>query len=649
MIDPQKIWRSAQLPTFPVVALKLIELSRSSSTGIAAIVATIKSDPAIVARLLKAANSSIFGLTSKVKSIDQAVVLLGTTAVTALALGFSLVDTSLCQGPLGEAYTSYWLQSAVQATSAKMLAKRNRAVNQEDLFLAGLLLDLGRLAMLKTVAKEYQPVIAAASEQQIPLVEMEKQMLGISHVEVGLELMRRWGMPDDLLMMTQWHHESLETLAASTEVAQDLNLKTTMFSAAVGDYFCSSAKGLALHRLRNMAAGFFELSESDLDAFLRDVRENIDETAELFSIDAQSVPSPADLLAQANEQLALLTVSAQAATVHANARQEAAEHEIRKLEVKHEQLKQQAIRDSLTNLYNRQFFDESLSREVHRCARYAQPLGIIFFDTDRFKQINDTYGHAFGDEVLKRIAKVAGETVRGSDVVARYGGEEFVVLVSQPTEKGIEKLAERIRAGIEETQLLHQGQRVIVTVSVGAAIAIPERDQESAGGDIVEVADQAMYEAKQAGRNQVRLRNMMSDFDRQVFPLVLQRRFSRWLVSKGALDPANASRALLQCQTQRRRLGEIAEELGLLTPPQIEAIRAGQAQTGLRFGEIAVQLGFFDLMQLAGLIAWQQENPRTLAVELARLGQSNASRLETLIDAYTTELTGARPLVARAS
>ena len=648
MIDPQKIWQSAQLPSLPVVALKLIELSRSPNTSISEIVATIKSDPAIVARLLKAANSSIFGLTSKVKSIEQAVVLLGTNAVTALALGFSLVDTSLCQGPLGEAYTSFWVQSTVQATSAKMLAKRIRAPNQDDLFLAGLLLDLGRLAMLKTVAKEYQPVIIAATEQQCPLLDMEKQMLGINHVEVGVELMRRWGMPDELQKMTQWHHETPDSLAVNSEAAADLNLRTTMFSAAVGDYFCSAAKGLALDRLRKLAAAYFNMSETDLDGFLTEIRGNIAETAALFSIDADSVPAPADLLAQANEQLALLTVSAQAATVHANARQEAAEHEIRKLEVKHEQLKQQAIRDPLTNLYNRNFFDESLSREVHRCTRHAQPLGVIFFDADRFKQLNDTYGHAFGDEVLKRIAKVAGESVRGGDVLARYGGEEFVVLVSQPAEKSLEKLAERIRSGIEETEILRQGQRVVVTISVGAAIAVPERQQESAGGDIVEAADQAMYEAKQAGRNQVRLRSMLSDFDRQVFPLVMQRRFSRWLVGKGALDPTNASRALLHCQTQRIRLGEIATQIGLLSQDQVEAIRAGQTQSGLRFGEVAVELGLMNITQLAGLIAWQQENPRDLAVELARLGLSNASRLESLIDAYANELTGYQRVAVRA-
>jgi hypothetical protein len=141
---------------------------------------------------------------------------------------------------------------------------------------------------------------------------------------------------------------------------------------------------------------------------------------------------------------------------------------------------------------------------------------------------------------------------------------------------------------------------------------------------------------------------MMSDFDRQVIPLILLRRFSRWLVSKGAVDPTNASRALLHCQTERLRLGEIAEQIGLLTPQQIGAIRTGQSQTGLRFGEVGVRLGFIDIVQLAGLIAWQQENPRSLAVELARLGLCNASRLEALIDTYMAELIGLPALTARA-
>src|SRR5262249_30066198 len=122
MIDARKIWSSSQLPTLPAAALRLIELARSPATEIAEIVGVVKSDPAIVARLLKAANSTFFGLSSKVKSIDQVVVLLGTTAVTALALGFSLVEKSSSHGSLRVVYSTYWLQSTVQAIAARMLA-----------------------------------------------------------------------------------------------------------------------------------------------------------------------------------------------------------------------------------------------------------------------------------------------------------------------------------------------------------------------------------------------------------------------------------------------------------------------------------------------------------------------------------------------
>lgn len=648
MIDPQKIWQSAQLPTLPVVAVKLIELSRSSTTEVSEIVATIQTDPAIVARLMKAANSSFFGLTSKVKSIEQAVVLMGTNAVTALALGFSLVDTSSCKGPLGDAYTSFWLQSAVQAMAAKRLAVLSRVANQNDLFLAGLLLDLGRLAMLKTIPKDYPQVIESATAQHVALLDEESRILGFSHVEIGVQMMKRWGLPEALSNMVAVHHDPVESFLAGGDADGDVALRITVVAAAVGEYYCGAAKGLALNRLRQLASEFFKFSNSDLDGFLNDLREHVEEIAVMFSIDAQSLPTASDLLAEANEQLAMLAVSAQAATANATARQAAAEQEVRQLEVKHEQLKQQSIRDALTNLYNRQFFDESLSREMQRCIRFAQPLGIIFFDADRFKQLNDGYGHAFGDDVLKRISVTAGKTTRGGDILARYGGEEFVVLVSQPTEKGLEKLAERIRADIAAMEIVQQGQRVPVTVSVGAAIVIPERTQESDGADLVNAADQAMYEAKQSGRNQVRLRNMMSDFERQLFPMILQRRFSRWLVSKGAIDPTNASRALLHCHTERVGLGDLAEQIGLLTSSQIATIRARQAETGLRFGEIAVQLGFLGLPQLAGLLARQQENARDLSIVLARLGFLNASRIQTLIDAYEAEIHTARPVAVRA-
>jgi diguanylate cyclase (GGDEF)-like protein len=637
MIDVQKIWSSAQLPTLPTVALRLIELSRAPDTQIREIVATLKSDPAIVARLLKAANSSFFGLASKVTSIDQAVVLLGTTAVTALALGFSLVDGSSAQGTLGQAYTAFWLQSTVQATAARLLAKRQSAVGEEDLFLAGLLLDLGRLAMFKTIPHEYQQVIAASASMQRPQHEVETEILGVDHVEVGIELMKRWNLPELLGRAVRWHHEPLTAFAGGADAGHDDLLKTTAVASAVGEYFCGAAKGVALERLRALSKTFFQMTGPQLDEFLGELRTHIDEIGGLFSVDAQALATPSELLTQANEQLAMLAISAQAETACAHARQQAAETEIRQLEVKQRELKEQALRDPLTRAYNRHFFDETLAREIQRCTKHALPLGIIFFDADRFKQVNDNYGHAFGDEVLKRIAGVASAAIRGTDVLARYGGEEFVILFGEPSEKGLEKTAERIRAGVESAEILFEGRRVSVTVSVGAALTIPDRSGPAHGLYLVQAADEAMYEAKQAGRNLVCFRNLMSEFDRQLVPQAVQNRFSRWLVSQGALDLAAVSRALLQCHTERMRLGELACQLGMLTPAHVEAIRARQAQIGRRFGETAVRLGLLEIDQLARLLAIQQENPRELALTLARLRLLEASRIQNLLDAYESE------------
>jgi hypothetical protein len=130
--------------------------------------------------------------------------------------------------------------------------------------------------------------------------------------------------------------------------------------------------------------------------------------------------------------------------------------------------------------------------------------------------------------------------------------------------------------------------------------------------------------------------------------MVLQRRFSRWLVTRGALDLAGVSRALLHSQTDRLRLGEIACRFEMLTHAQVEAIRARQVQTGLRFGETAVLMNLLDVHQLSGLLAVQQENPHDLAVVLARLGLLDANRIQVLLDDYESEITLAGQLLAHA-
>ncbi|MHB8173673.1 MAG: GGDEF domain-containing protein, partial [Nitrospirota bacterium] len=135
------------------------------------------------------------------------------------------------------------------------------------------------------------------------------------------------------------------------------------------------------------------------------------------------------------------------------------------------------------------------------------PIALLLFDIDHFKKINDSYGHPVGDAVLRKIATLLRETVRTVDVAARYGGEEFVALLINTDFKGASLMAERIRGNIEKSRFVLDGQRIPVTVSVGYAV-FPEDAKEKSG--LIERADQALYAAKNGGRNQCRAYREMS-------------------------------------------------------------------------------------------------------------------------------------------
>lgn len=169
-------------------------------------------------------------------------------------------------------------------------------------------------------------------------------------------------------------------------------------------------------------------------------------------------------------------------------------------------LARQAVTDPLTGLANRRRFDEALAGEWRRAGRTAAPLSLLFFDADRFKLYNDTYGHAQGDLCLIALARTIRTTAgRAGDLAARFGGEEFVLLLPETDLTGALALAERIRAAVEALAMPHTGNppRDVVTVSIGVATAHPGGVPAPEAEDLVRRADAALYRAKSGGRNRV--------------------------------------------------------------------------------------------------------------------------------------------------
>lgn len=173
--------------------------------------------------------------------------------------------------------------------------------------------------------------------------------------------------------------------------------------------------------------------------------------------------------------------------------------------VNHERLKRMGLTDPLTRVNNRRFFDQRLYEEVSDALRHQQPLSCIFLDIDKFKTVNDEFGHQSGDLVLQDVAMLINSQLRTSDIIARYGGEEFVVLLPDTTVESAMEIAERIRARVEEhVFVLPEGKRLHVTISSGLSMLATDTTDPNVrelANQLVDHADQALLMAKEGGRN----------------------------------------------------------------------------------------------------------------------------------------------------
>jgi len=158
-----------------------------------------------------------------------------------------------------------------------------------------------------------------------------------------------------------------------------------------------------------------------------------------------------------------------------------------------------AIKDVLTSAYNRRYFDQRLLEEIERAKRYSHRMSLIMMDIDHFKNVNDRFGHPFGDEALRTLVRTCEATVRTTDILARYGGEEFCIILPETSLADAVAFAERLRQAVETATVSAFGAETTMTISLGVSAASPDDE----GISILDRADKGLYAAKAAGRNRV--------------------------------------------------------------------------------------------------------------------------------------------------
>lgn len=477
----------ADLPTLPTVGVEILRLSRDPEASIDDLTQAIQRDPALSVRVVSMANSTAYMRREPAASVHDAAMVLGRQAISIVALSFSLAKGLQRTGsPAGLDLDQFWRRSLTTAAIARHLARSMYRGKTEEAFLAGLLCNLGKLVLAQKMPDLYRPIVA--SEDGWPSLRTEEQQLGWTSLDVTLAVLREWNMAESVVEAIECGMDPARAAISArfSELARVIGL------AAAADASMHAIDDMTSHQL---VEDRFHALFGDDETVLHGLDAALAEASQMMDIPLPEGVNGDDLLAQARERLFAATLSV-ATENSSQARR------LEDLERENTKLSERATTDVLTGLPNRRSFDEAIEREAGR--RHRGPaggaLGVIMLDIDHFKRINDTYGHAFGDEVLHTVAQAMQKVVRTEETLHRYGGEEFVLLAPSCNAKALTSVSERLRQTVEALRLDFDGRPVQVTVSAGGGCATDVVDGKDAKL-LLQKADSLLYRAKKNGRN----------------------------------------------------------------------------------------------------------------------------------------------------
>ena len=481
------------LPSPPGVALDIVRLNQRDDIDIEELAEVVGRDPAIVAKMLRMANSSSFGRPGQVSEIRQAIMTLGLRSVNLLALSFSLASYSKGDSRLDFDYTEYWTSSAVTTTAARVLAARYLPQYCDEAFLASILCDFGQLILAECAPKQYRPVLSKRAKSDARLHEIEREVLGEDHGQLGGDLLREWGLPSLICSAIYAHHDPSKVENDDFDamrLARVLHL-----SSLIAEVYSTSTGESGLEELQRLGREYFQIDHETCQTVMEETEHYTPEIIELLGLECRDPAEMADIRLRATEHLVKQSLAL-------NQQMHAVTSDAEELKKQNVQLEERATTDALTGLRNRGYFDEALEGECDRANQSGHALGLMLLDIDHFKSVNDDHGHQCGDLLLKAISLAIQETAGPDDFVCRYGGEEIAIIVPEGELAKFEAKAEAVRIAVGNANVLSEGKTVQRSVSIGcchiaAGDTIPPPDR------LIQLADGELYRAKSNGRNQV--------------------------------------------------------------------------------------------------------------------------------------------------
>lgn len=486
-----KVLSCPKLPTLPAVALRVVELTGDDNISMAELARVIEHDQGLAARILRSVNSAFYGLPTQCSTLTHAQSLLGLDAVRTLALGFSVVQSLKGAGEEFD-YEAHWRRAIYTAIAAKTTARLVRRGDAEEVFLGGLLQDMGVIALVRSLGEEYIELAHDCDGDHHALVKAELKHFELQHPDVGAMLAERWRFPGALIAPIKYH----ERPSAAPVSARD-PVRMVALGNLVADVLTMEDRAHWLSEFYQRATLWFSLTTPQADEIIETVTANARELASMFDLNLGAAPRAEDIQELASERLASIALTESRRAAEAVAESEEARRAL--------------MVDALTGLGSRSAFLQRVSA-LHEAREGDDPLSVILLDADGFRSVNEELGEETGDAVLAHLGqRIAAIFAPIGAETFRYGGEEFGVALPGLGRAEAAALADRARQEIASSAvdagpaLAEDVGPVRLTVSVGVATADAETGTVLNRAErLIHAADKAVDAAKRAGGDCVR-------------------------------------------------------------------------------------------------------------------------------------------------
>ncbi len=492
----QNLDAAAKLPTLPAVAARILDTLRKEGFSSKELADLISVDPALSIKILGLANSPFYSPIGGIDSVYRAIDILGINIVRNLALSFSIIDGMKANGPGQFDYLQFWKQSIIRAVAAASAAK---LVNRysDEIFIVGLLADIGKLLMTMLRPDDYLDVQRDVNFSGVKDYESERRIFSYSHDDIGSETLKIWGIPEIIYRPIAMHHKE-------TDDDDEYRHHVLMISIGdmVSDIYFGDTHQETIDGLCSLMNDRYLVDMDSVRSFIDDVASVGSDIMSNFDMPDEQLRPYSQLLQEANEEMFKMSLTYDQLLRRYSDEKEKAARLAGELTEANRRLRELAITDGLTGLYNFRYFHAELQKEMARARRHRHSVSLVMLDIDDFKQINDNFGHLSGDIVLKTLAGLIWRESRNVDTVARYGGEEFSLILPETDLRGAAVVAEKLRKLIEATPIEINALRINVTVSLGISVYDPQKN-ESNENDFIRAADRALYNSKGSGKNRL--------------------------------------------------------------------------------------------------------------------------------------------------